>query len=52
MAAERPHWVIFGPLVMGALIDAGVSIEAICGLFALYCAAATALQNLGLRGLR
>ncbi|MHA1152486.1 MAG: MFS transporter [Alphaproteobacteria bacterium] len=41
-----------GPLVMGALIDAGVSIEAICGIFALYCAGATALQKLGLRGLR
>ncbi len=41
-----------GPLVMGALLDAGVSVEAICGLFALYCVAATGLQMLGLRGLR
>ncbi len=40
-----------GPLVMGALIDAGVSVEAICGIFALYCVAATGLQMLGLRGL-
>jgi hypothetical protein len=37
---------------MGAMMDAGVSIEAICGIFALYCIAATALQMLGLRGLR
>jgi MFS family permease len=41
-----------GPLVMGALMDAGVSIEAICGIFAIYCAGATGLQILGLRGLR
>ncbi len=41
-----------GPLVMGALIDAGVTIEAICGIFALYCVAATVLQMLGLRGLK
>jgi hypothetical protein len=41
-----------GPLAMGAMMDAGVSIEAICGIFALYCIAATALQMLGLRGLR
>ena len=41
-----------GPLVMGVLIDAGVTIETICGLFALYCAAATVLQILGLRGLK
>lgn len=40
-----------GPLVMGALMDAGVSIAAICGLFALYCVAATGLMTLGLRGL-
>ncbi|MHA1599247.1 MAG: MFS transporter [Alphaproteobacteria bacterium] len=42
----------FGPLAMGALMDAGISIEAICGLFALYCIGATGLQILGLRGLR
>ncbi|MCH7795543.1 MAG: MFS transporter [Proteobacteria bacterium] len=41
-----------GPLVMGVLMDVGVSIEAICGLFALYCVGATGLQMLGLRGLR
>ncbi len=41
-----------GPLVMGALIDAGVSVEAICGIFALYCLGATGLLVLGLRGLR
>ena len=41
-----------GPLAMGAMMDAGVTVEAICGIFALYCAAATALQMLGLRGLR
>jgi hypothetical protein len=41
-----------GPLAMGAMMDAGVSIEAICGIFALYCFAATALLMLGLRGLR
>jgi MFS family permease len=41
-----------GPLVMGALMDAGTSIEAICGLFALYCVGAMGLLTLGLRGLR
>ncbi len=41
-----------GPRVMGALMDAGVSVETICGIFALYGIAATALQMLGLRGLR
>jgi MFS family permease len=41
-----------GPLVMGALMDAGVSVAAICGLFALYCVGATGLLMLGLRGLR
>ncbi|MEE9210542.1 MAG: MFS transporter, partial [Kiloniellales bacterium] len=41
-----------GPLVMGALMDAGVSVETICGLFALYCVGATGLQMLGLRRLR
>ena len=40
-----------GPLVMGVLMDVGVTVETICGLFALYCAAATVLQMLGLRGL-
>jgi len=41
-----------GPLAMGALMDAGVSVETICGLFALYCVGATVLQTIGLRGLR
>ncbi len=41
-----------GPLAMGALMDAGFSVEVICGLFALYCVAATGLLMLGLRGLR
>ncbi len=41
-----------GPLAMGAMMDAGVSVETICGIFALYCVAATGLQMLGLRGLR
>jgi len=41
-----------GPLAMGALMDAGVSVEAICGLFALYCAGATGLLVLGLRSYR
>ena len=41
-----------GPLVMGALMDAGVSIEAICGIFAIYCIGATVLLVFGLRGLR
>jgi MFS family permease len=41
-----------GPLTMGAMMDAGVSVEAICGLFALYCLAATGLLALGLRGLK
>ena len=40
-----------GPLVMGALMDAGVPVETICGLFALYCAGATGLLTLGLRRL-
>jgi MFS family permease len=37
-----------GPPVMGALIDADISPEAICGLFALYGLAASALLLLGL----
>lgn len=41
-----------GPLTMGAMMDAGISVEAICGIFALYCAGATGLLMLGLRGLR
>ena len=39
-----------GPVTMGALMDAGVSVEAICGLFALYCLCATALMAISLRG--
>ena len=41
-----------GPLAMGAMMDAGVSVEAICGIFALYCLGATGLLVLGLRGLK
>jgi MFS family permease len=41
-----------GPLFMGALMDAGVSVAAICGLFALYCVGATGLLMHGLRRLR
>ena len=41
-----------GPLAMGAMMDAGVSVEAICGIFALYCLGATGLLVLGLRDLR
>ena len=40
-----------GPVVMGGLLDANVSVEAICGLFALYCVGATGLLTLGLRRL-
>ncbi len=39
-----------GPLAMGALMDAGLSVEAICGLFALYCVFATGLIVVGLSG--
>lgn len=41
-----------GPLVMGVLMDAGVSVEVICLLFALYCVLATGLLLLGLEGHR
>ncbi len=41
-----------GPVIMGVLLDAGVSVESIYGLFALYCVGATGLQWLGLRSLR
>lgn len=41
-----------GPVVMGVAMDAGVSVEAICGLFALYCVAATGLMMLGLNGFK
>ena len=37
---------------MGALMDADVSVETICGLFALYCVGATGLLMHGLRRLR
>lgn len=40
-----------GPVVMGVLLDASVSVESIYGLFALYCVGATGLQMLGLRRL-
>jgi MFS family permease len=41
-----------GPLFMGALMDAGVSVATICGLFALYCVGATGLLMYGLHRLR
>lgn len=41
-----------GPLVMGAALDAGVSIETICLLFALLCVGATGLMLVGLSGYR
>lgn len=41
-----------GPVVMGALMDGGISVEAVCGLFALYAILATALMMLGLKGFR
>ena len=39
-----------GPVTMGALMDGGVSVEAICALFALYCLLATGLMLVALRG--
>ena len=41
-----------GPLAMGAMMDAGLSVEDICGLFALYALFATGLMRLGLHGYR
>lgn len=41
-----------GPLVMGALMDSGITVEAICGLFALYSLAATALLMVGLKAFK
>ncbi len=40
-----------GPLAMGVLMDFGVSVESVCGLFAVYAMAATGSMHLGLRGL-
>jgi len=40
-----------GPPVMGAMMDAPISMESIAMIFAGYCAAATALMWLALRGL-
>ncbi len=39
-----------GPVAMGALMDASVSVEDICALMALYCLAATGLLMVALRG--
>ncbi len=39
-----------GPLAMGAMMDSGVSVGAVCGLFALYGLFATALVRLALNG--
>jgi MFS family permease len=41
-----------GPVIMGAMMDAGMAIEAICGGFALYGLGASALLLLGLRRYR
>ncbi|MDH3920018.1 MAG: MFS transporter, partial [Rhodospirillales bacterium] len=41
-----------GPLAMGALMDAGVSVEAVCALFALYCVFATGAMILALAGFK
>jgi len=37
-----------GPVIMGVLMDAGISVEVICGLLALYGIAATVLLLFGL----
>ena len=41
-----------GPLAMGALMDAGVSVERICAVFALYCVVGTVLMLAALNGYR
>ena len=41
-----------GPIFMGAMMDAGLSIGTICASFAAYCVFATLLMLLGLRGYR
>lgn len=41
-----------GPLAMGAMMDAGISVGAVCGLFALYGLFATALIRLALNGFK
>ncbi|MEM7226151.1 MAG: MFS transporter [Pseudomonadota bacterium] len=41
-----------GPVTMGALMDGGVSVEAICALFAIYCLLATGLMTIALKTLR
>ncbi|MDG2284277.1 MAG: MFS transporter, partial [Alphaproteobacteria bacterium] len=40
-----------GPLGMGAMMDAAISMEMIAAIFAGYCAVATVLMVLALRGL-
>ncbi len=40
-----------GPVIMGALMDVGVSVETICALFALFCIGATISMLFGLRAL-
>ncbi len=42
----------FGPLAMGAMMDVGISVGAVCGLFALYGLFATALVRLALNGFK
>lgn len=41
-----------GPLVMGAMMDWGITVETICALMAVYCVGASALMMLALNGYR
>jgi len=41
-----------GPLAMGAMMDGGISVGAVCGFFALYGLLATALVRLALNGFK
>jgi MFS family permease len=41
-----------GPLAMGAMMDGGISVGIVCGLFALYGLCATALVRLALNGFK
>jgi MFS family permease len=41
-----------GPLAMGAMMDGGISVGAVCGLFALYGLFATALVRFALNGFK
>ncbi|HMB77762.1 MAG TPA: MFS transporter [Kiloniellaceae bacterium] len=52
MASVSVFATAVGPLAMGAMMDAGLSVGTICASFAAYCLAASALMLLGLRGYR